>query len=382
MNQYTYDFEVETMVTMFMNAMSDIVIKRFKNRQTRDQLKVRIVYAPKERVLHDLLDRDQNLQLPVMSVSIGGMSRDNDRAFNKILGSFTPVSTKKGKTVVNEKQPLPIDLNLKVSIMTRYQQDMDQILSHLLPYINPYFVVSWRTPNRPDHEIRSNVIWDGNTSITYPVDLTSTQVARVVAELSFVFKGWIFQALPEFEIGNIFTVHSDYHIAEQGISMDYRYDTIRESTTTNDYVLLSGVPPQPKVIQPYTARVGDNQQFHLYGSGFTQINNMYLSGTPFQCSSVTQAPFSAIPELSSLTFTAVKIDKKNWWSLNHDTVVFIMPSANQAGFVDVLVEGPYGVGSLIKNVRVNTFNPFLSCHPEHGNFVPYQLPFLSGIEII
>jgi hypothetical protein len=384
MNQYTYDFEVETMVTMFMNAMSDIVIKRFRNRQMRDRLKVRIVYAPKERVLNDLLDRDQNLQLPVMSVSIGGITRDNNRTFNKILGSFNPVSTKKGKTVVNEKQPLPIDLNIKVSIMTRYQQDMDQILSHLLPYINPYFVVSWRTPSRPDHEIRSNVIWDGNTSITYPIDLTSTQVARVVAELSFVLKGWIFQAIPDYEIGNIFTIHSNYYIADQGIPLEYRYDdeNTRDSSWRNDYRPISGVPPQPKVVYPDFGKIDKPQQFLLYGSGFTSINNVYLSGAPFNNISTTQIPFSSIPELSSINFKAVKLPTSSWTYDKDNLVTFVMPSASQRGYVDVILESPCGIGSLKKSVRFNTFNPYVSGHPEYSKHIPYQLPFLSGIKLI
>lgn len=383
MNQYTYDFEVETMVTMFMNAMSDIVIKRFRNRQSRDKLKVRIVYAPKQRVLNDLLDRDQNLQLPVMSVSIGGITRDNDRVFNKILGSFNPVSTKKGKTVINEKQPLPIDLNLKVSIMTRYQADMDQILSHLLPYINPYFVVSWRTPSRPDHEIRSNIYWDGNAAIQYPIDLTSTQVARVVTDLSFVFKGWIFQAIPDFEIGNIFTIHSNYYIADKGIPIEYKYED--ENTRTfsfrNDYLPLSGVPPQPKVVYPDFARRNTQQQFYLYGSAFTHIDNVYLSGAPVDSISTFQSPFSAIPELSSVTFNGVKLQANTWNSDKDNLVTFVMPPLSSPGFVDILLQNPFGVGSLTKSVRINNFNPFHPNHPEYTSYIPYQMPFLSGVQI-
>ena len=66
MKQYTYDFEVETMLTMFMNAMSDIVIKRFRNRQTRDNLKVRIVYAPTADDPEQLRD---SIQSAIQSVS-------------------------------------------------------------------------------------------------------------------------------------------------------------------------------------------------------------------------------------------------------------------------------------------------------------------------
>ena len=81
MNRYTYDWEIQTLMTMFMNSMSDIVIKRFNvHKQPQDQIKTRLVYAPKQRVLNDLLNRDQNLQLPVMAFYIGGITRDNNIA--------------------------------------------------------------------------------------------------------------------------------------------------------------------------------------------------------------------------------------------------------------------------------------------------------------
>ena len=207
MNIYTYDHELITMTNQFLNSMSDIVIKRFNvHKEARDQIKVRIVYAPKQRVLADLLDRDQNLQLPVMSVQINGISRDTERVANKILGTFhTPQYS---TSSLHERTPLPVDVKYNVSIMTRYQEDMDQIISHLIPYINPYFVVSWRTPNRKDHETRSKVFWDGNVAIQYPTDLNATTVARVVAELSFTFKGWVFQSLPD-SVENIHVIETN-----------------------------------------------------------------------------------------------------------------------------------------------------------------------------
>jgi hypothetical protein len=205
---YTYDSEIETMMTVFMRALSDIVVKRFnENRQTEDQIKTRLVYAPKQRVLADLLDKDQNLQLPVIACYIGGINRDTNRVFNKLLGTYNTTST---GNFTNDQTPMPIDLSIKITVATRYQKDMDQIISHIIPYINPYFAVSWRTPARPNFEIRSSVFWDGNVSMSYPIDIASTQVAKVIADLSFTFKGWMFQATPTTEIGSIYTINTTF----------------------------------------------------------------------------------------------------------------------------------------------------------------------------
>jgi hypothetical protein len=365
--------------------MSDIVVKRFNvHKQARDQIKVRIVYAPKQRVLADLLDRDQNLQLPVMAVNVGGITRDASRVFNKLLGTYHGAPNNSSASV-NEGTPIPIDITYNVTIATRYQEDMDQIISHLLPYINPYFVISWRTPLRPDFEIRSSVYWNGSVNINYPFDIAATQAAKVVADLSFVFKGWIFQAKPTDAIGNIHTIHTTYTDNSRSVPVEYLLESqLRESTDTTDYVRHDGVPPQPQVIEPYYAHPGEYQMFNVYGPGFKVINNVYLSGAPLCNLSTLQDPFASMPELSAEypPFEAVQLSLSAW-SYNRDNfLTFLMPPTEHTGRVDLIVEGPAGYGKLTENVRINTFNPFEPSSPEYASFVPYQMPYLSGIQII
>ena len=386
MNQYTYDWEIQTMVTMFMNAMSDIVVKRFNVHKTpQDQIKTRLVYAPKQRVLNDLLDKDQNIQLPAMAVSIGGITRDESRVFNKILGMFNANSTNTSFT--NEKMPIPVNLTLNVSLMTKFQTDMDQLLTHLLPYINPYFVVSWRTPGRPDHEIRSNIFWEGNVNLQYPIDITSTQIARVVADLTFTFKGWLFQAIPDETFGSILTINSDYvNVGPNALEPFLLSETARPSSSNEvlDSLFYDGSIPRPQVIVPYTTEVGKNQEFAVYGPGFTKINNVYLSGAPLSSMSSFYDPFSAVPTLSAdfPGITAVKIDSEYWTYNKNNLVTFTMPSANIPGTLELIIEGPVGYGKLTESVKIGTFNPYVSGTPEYENFVPFQLPYLSGIKIV
>jgi len=369
------------MSTMFLNSMSDIMVKRFNvHKEARDQIKTRIVYAPKQRVLNDLLDKDQNLQLPVISCYIGGIARDQGRVFNKILGTFhTPP---KSTSSTNEKGPLPVDVTYNVSIMTRYQQDMDQILSHILPYVNPYFTISWRTPNRPDFEIRSNVHWNGSVNIQYPFDIAATQVARCVADLSFVFKGWLFQN-PE-DVGNILTFNTALVNTPTSIPFEYMLDApaVSGSNENQDRIIYHAAPPQPKVIQPHFARIGERQQFNVWGAGFERIQNVYLSGAPLSSILTLQDPFSSTSLSADFgPFTAVKLLTSEWSFDRLDFMTFVMPSASNAGYIDVIVEGPVNYGKLTDNVRINTFNPFISGSPEYNSYVPYQMPYLSGIEI-
>jgi len=241
MNIYTYDHEILTMTNQLLNTINNIIINRFNvHRQTRDRIKVRLVYAPKQRVLHDLLNRDQTLRLPVISVQIGGISRDLERVTNKLLGSYYSLASSP-LVSIHDRTPLPVDITYKISIMTRYQEDMDQILSHITPYVNPYFVVSWRTPNRPNHEIRSKVYWDGNVNVEYPVELTNTTVARVVADLTFVLKGWMFQAGPD-NVTNVNQIITNYATVSS-IDSEFVLDTRNPEMTAAVNLHTSFYPP-------------------------------------------------------------------------------------------------------------------------------------------
>lgn len=231
------------MIQMFASAMDDIVVKRYnRERDPQDSIRVRFVYAPKQRVLADLLDKAQNIQLPVVALTNGGIARDPNRVFNKIQGSYLASSdpTRSNKLL----QPVPIDLTINMTILTRFQEDFDQIVTNFIPYFDPYIIISWRVPSMPDYEIRSQVVWSGNVAATYPYDINSTTVARVEGTTSFTFKGWLFKARPSTPEGIIFNITTDFS-TEPGIHTSLSPDQLNSDTTERH--VLSGLP-QPQII--------------------------------------------------------------------------------------------------------------------------------------
>ena len=231
------------MITMFASAMDDIIVKRYnKFKEPQDSIRCRFVYAPKQRVLADLLDKAQTIQLPVIALTNGGITRDPNRVFNKIQGSYMFSSD---PTVTNKlQQPVPIDLLINMTILTRFQEDFDQIVTNFVPYFDPYIIVSWRTPSMPDYEIRSQVVWSGNVAASYPYDINSTNVARVEGTTSFTFKGWLFKAKPAGPESTILTINTDFS-TEGGITSMLSLDALNELTTKR--ATISALP-QPRVI--------------------------------------------------------------------------------------------------------------------------------------
>ena len=212
MKNESFYFEVKDIITQFVAAFNDIVIKRYnKDKSVADQIKVRFTYAPKERVLHDLVNKSQHLTLPAVAVSISSIERDSERVFNKILGTFdNPTFSTESKHL---PAPVPINISVNMSILAKFQTDMDQILSNFIPYSNPYIIISWPVPldltGLTDlREIRSEVLWSGSVSMEYPVEQQPTQPARITADTSFTIKGCLFPYKPVTTVKNIYYVNT------------------------------------------------------------------------------------------------------------------------------------------------------------------------------
>jgi len=215
-NQY-YGFELKDMIRQFITAFNSIIINRYnKDKTVVDQLKVGFYYGPKERALHDIVNKSQSLKLPTIAVHYTSISRDPDRVFNKIPGFYfskSPTVSAGAFDSDHLKTPIPVNIGISMSIMTKFQTDMDQILSNFVPYNNPYIIISWIVPTSQNlannQEIRTEVLWDGNLSLDYPVEVSGAQPARIIADTSFTMKGWLFKGAST-DVKNIFVIDQDY----------------------------------------------------------------------------------------------------------------------------------------------------------------------------
>lgn len=221
MRNQTFHWEVKDLITQFIAAFDDIIINRYdKNRNIQNKIQVRYVYAPKQRVLYDIVNLAQNITLPVVSVSIANISRDETRVFNKINGFYfsNGVNDKdKTPTSTHYNAPVPVNITVNMSILSKYQSDMDQILTNFIPYNNPYIILSWKVPEDLSNsgfavpqEIRSEVLWNGSVNLTYPTDIAATEKYKIVGDTSFIIKGWLFPASQN-PAGNIFYVTENFY---------------------------------------------------------------------------------------------------------------------------------------------------------------------------
>lgn len=292
MKDYSYNFEIKDLLTQFIAAFDDIVIKRYdKNRVAKETIEVRYILAPKQRVMYDIVNKAQNLTLPVVACNITSISRDNSRVFNK-LDSIYNMSGDRSRS--NLLMPVPINIEVSMSILARYLQDMDQILSNFVPYNNPYIIISWKEPTdiaSQTVEIRSEVLWSGNISLTEPTDISYSDKFRVVADTSFTIKGWLFRNRNELS-NQIYFIDTNF-ISTRGdlIVADTNYETFFNSLSDiTDTISLSATPSISNIFYNITGSLVEivsdftlnkaitaNNSFIAYGKNFNYTNCILLS---------------------------------------------------------------------------------------------------------
>ncbi len=390
----TYNFEIRTLIAQFVDAFDDIVIRRYNNavdREIQDKIHCNFVYAPKTRTLHDLVNKAKHIKLPVVSVNIANMNRNVGRVFNKIEGPYYNMGID-DTGFTHPLQPVPVDITMDMSIITRFQSDMDQILTNFMPYNDPYVVISWRAPYT-EHEMRTIVKWSGNVNFEYPTDITPNQPYRVIANTSFVIEGWVFKD-PIEPVGKIYKIDTSFTALSD---LNATYDTMLNWTDAEntDFFVLSG-RPQARTADPFlTIPCVTGKQISLDGTWFNTLCSFYVSGSPgvFPVAP-SGTPLSALdnyvgwhdpaagnPKISAMYPGFSGLEITDWTAHNDNLLTFTMPAAVSAGYIDIIPFNEAGYGKLTVDAVRPTLNPYPSGSSEYNNYVEYQHPSVSGVRV-
>lgn len=379
MREYNHNREIKILLNQVLDAFGNLVIKRI-NEQTgieEDRIQVNLRYSPKSRTIHDIVNKNQHVQLPVMSLSIGGISYDSSRTFNKIAGFYTDVPS--ASAFGKHYQPLPVTLSLNLSILSRYQNDLDQIITCLYTFFHPYIVISYTHPE-VNQEVRCIVQWDGNISIQYPNDIAANIPYRITADSSFKVSGWIYRNYPNI-VGKIYKIDHNFQTVSE---FDDYYSMSEDKTEYNSDTIALSARPFVSRIDPYTSLIGvSGNEFYIYGDMFHFVSAVYVSGTEgvFPSADIVDY-FSGNRKLSAMYPAFVGVSAQGFEILTEKIAKFTLPAPQATGFVTVIPVNEAGYGNLIVDSVRKTTNPYPSSMPEYLTYVEPQFPWVSGIEIL
>jgi hypothetical protein len=364
MKDYTYSFEIKDLLTQFLCAFDDVVIKRYdKDRVAREDIEVRYILAPKQRVMYDIVNKAQNLTLPVAAITVTGISRDTARVFNKLDSVYNPLSETNSSNV---KMPIPINIEVSMSIIARYMQDMDQILSNFIPYNNPYIILSWKEPSVDSSqivEIRSEVLWGGSISLTEPTDTTYSDKFRVVADTSFTIKGWLFKNKNDtsnqiyFINSNIIPINKNMIIDEDNYNSFFAaasgitdIETISLSATPNltkIYYNISGQGKLHEITSNFNINNNFINNFLIYGNNFNHTTLILLSAT-----NTINGTLTSINSKYTGTTTGYILDSQYYNILSDNMLTISLPTLTGACNFNFIVNNVSGWSS---SYNINNF---------------------------
>ncbi len=356
MKNYNFYFEIKNLLTQFVSAFDDCLVKRYDNdRVAQSTLEVRYVLAPKQRVLYDIINEQHNITLPVVCVNVNSITRDEKRVFNKLDGFYLPTAYKNPqRNFAKVSSPVPVNIDVSMSIIGKYQADVDQIISNFAPYNNPYIILAWKLPEEfglgYDAEIRSKVLWNGSINFTPPVDLTSTDKYRVVADTSFTIEGWLFKQKEE--LAPIYVVNATFN-AVSGLDLNYgSYNALSgvEFPGGSDTFSVSGVPAIKNIylgLENTGAQLEVTQSTsmtnNLSSASFMLLGEFYTSLKYLMLSSNNISLFPGVTSIDTIkdgTITGSLVE--NYTVINDGIITFTLPYTSQSGdFVIVTANDPF-----------------------------------------
>jgi uncharacterized protein YktA (UPF0223 family) len=434
MKQYTFHWELRTVLAQFEDAFNDVIIKRHNiDREPKDQIHVNFRLAPKTRVLHDIVNKNQHIKLPCIAVMPGGLARDTNRVFNNIEGSFY-TNAKVASAWQQLYQPVPVDLSVSMSIIARNLIDIDQIITNFIPYCDDYIVVSWKWPisvDWTDFEIRSKIKWSGQVNFSYPVELSKSNHYRILADTNFIIKTWMFKNNPN-TVGPIYKIEKTFTAVSEFSAYNVMKEWADEYNT--DFKVISAIP-QFYLCTPPLAYVNQVREIICYGDMYDFTDDIYLSAnnlsmfpgasyyspfhgvsgyvrydhssewpsisTYFQYDSLSGLPLSTVSQITAVTsyyindldgwvyqdkeltypgFTAFYLPTSEWSLVNKNIFTFNV-SAQAPGTFDIIAVNGAGYGKMMEDTVRNFPNPYPPSRKQHKTFTPYQHPCISGVKV-
>lgn len=276
-------------LTQFVAAFDDSFVYRYtKDFEQKEKINVRYIFGPKQRVLYDIVNQAKNITLPVISFEQTNIKRDSSRIQFKDQKMTRP-NIEDNRYVSKIPSPVPIIMDISVSIVANYKEDIDQIVSNFIPWCNPYFIISWKIPEDFGidfiDELRTEVTWSGNVDFENPMNIDHSDKYKIVGNTSFTIKGWIFPA-HETPQAPIYVVNTNFTTVSSGASLN-GYDDYYSlsSNNTTDVILISAYPEFTNtfyngipIFDNINISPDQSHTFTFYGKRFGFGNTWYLSG--------------------------------------------------------------------------------------------------------
>jgi hypothetical protein len=147
MFEYFYHEILRRTIVSFGSLFNNISIKHTNNSNSIvSNMKVPLAYGPIQKFLARLeqapnLNQPVQMSLPRMSFEFTGLTYDTSRKVTTTQTFLSAVTTNKTQPR-KSYMPVPYNMSFELSIMTKLNDDMLQIIEQIIPYFQPAYTMS------------------------------------------------------------------------------------------------------------------------------------------------------------------------------------------------------------------------------------------------
>lgn len=210
---YYYHEIIRRTIVSFGTLFNNIHIKHeSENGGDVSLLKVPIAYGPVQKFLARLdekpdLRKRVAITLPRMSFEMTSIQYDPTR---KVSTVQTFQANRSGVGPVKVYMPAPYNIGIQLSVITKYQDDMLQIIEQILPFFQPHFNLSIDLVNSIGEKRDIPIVLDGiSMSDDYEGDFSTRR--SLVYTLNFTAKTSLFGPISDSSDNLIKKVQVDYY---------------------------------------------------------------------------------------------------------------------------------------------------------------------------
>ena len=195
MFEYFYNEILRKTIIAFGTLFNNVTIKHFDTDNVTNVIKVPLAYGPTQKFLARLdqspdLNKSTAITLPRMSFEFTGLTYDPSRKITTTQ-QIVVKDPNDGKEAKKTYMPVPYNMQFELSIMTKLNDDMLQIVEQILPYFQPAYNLTIELVEQIKEKKDIPIVLENITTLDdYDGDFTSRRV--LLYTLRFTAKTYLF----------------------------------------------------------------------------------------------------------------------------------------------------------------------------------------------
>jgi hypothetical protein len=186
MKTYSYNKEILISTAQMLMLFNNINIRR-----NNTNINVPCVNGQRSRILKFLQNPEgSTFTLPMSYLVRGNITYNASRSANIHNNIFKKSDYEDFNP--DSITPVPIDIEYKISFITKYPDDMDMLISNFVPFFHKDVYVTSPHPKLEGRTIKHQIVWSGSIDTIWPEELQNIDADLQISNTSFIYKTQLF----------------------------------------------------------------------------------------------------------------------------------------------------------------------------------------------